>query len=171
MTLRLAPGVVLAAILSAPPASVGQDAPMMTKGASGQPVGPDADLAMCHPDGIAVGGYDLVSYHDDAGPVQGTEEFRAEHDGLYYQFASAYNRAAFVAEPDRYLPAYAGFCAITLALGRVTCPEYTNYQIEDGRLYLFEVTGFTNGRTLWNSDADQFRRRADENFTDLLDLQ
>jgi len=53
-------------------------------------------------------------------------------------------------------------------LGRVTCPENTNFIIQDDRLFLFEITGFTNGRTLWNTDPLEFRGRADTNFGKLI---
>ena len=122
----------------------------------------------CAPDGIAVGGYDLVSYHQEGGPVAGTEEFSAESGGLTYLFANAENLERFRQAPAEYLPVYRGFCAATLAMGRLACPDYTNFKIEEGRLLLFEVTGFTNGRTLWNSDPSDFRQRADANFPRLV---
>lgn len=144
---------------------------MMDKGQSGISLEADVEWSMCLPDGIAVGGYDLVSYRQAGGPVTGTAEFTVEHDGATYLFASRENLDTFGKDPDRYLPAYGGFCAITLALGRVTCPEYTNFKIEDDRLLLFEITGFTNGRTLWNSDPAEFRQKADTNFDSLLERQ
>ena len=144
---------------------------MAEKRGSGVSLEHGPDLAMCAPDGIAIGGYDVLSYRSDGGPRQGDPEFAADHEGKRYLFVSADNRDRFLAEPARYVPAYDGFCAITLSFGRVTCPEYTNFKIEDGRLLLFEVTGFTNGRTLWNSDAVSFRQRADANYERLLELR
>ncbi len=144
---------------------------MQPKRETGMSVDHGPDLAMCSPDGVAVGGYDVVSYRQPDGPVPGSGDFVAEHDGSIYRFASEANRDAFLEDPERYIPAYNGFCAITLSFGRVTCPEYTNYKIENDRLLLFEITGFTNGRTLWNSDADTFRRRADDNYDRLLRRQ
>ena len=138
--------------------------PMMAKSESGVELHSSVDLAMCRPDGIAVGGFDLISYREPDGPAAGDPAISATYDGARYLFVSEENREAFVADPEHYLPSYGGFCAITLALGRVTCPDYTNFQLEGDRLLLFEVTGFTNGRTLWNSDADGFREKADANF-------
>ena len=143
----------------------------MQKSRSGIPLGDPVDWAMCAPDGIAVGGYDLISYRDADGPIVGDKKYAADYDGATYLFANQANRDKFVQNPTRFLPAYSGFCAITLALGRVTCPEYTNFKIEGDRLLLFEITGFTNGRTLWNSDPDGFRRQADNNFEHLVELQ
>jgi YHS domain-containing protein len=145
--------------------------PMMIKSQSGVPLDSDMDWEMCRPDGIAVGGYDPVSYRQPDGPVPGNAEFSAEHAGATYLFASESSLQKFLQNPDRYVPAYTGFCAVTLALGRLTCPDYTNFQIEDDQLLLFEVTGFTNGRTLWNSDATEFRQRADDNFDRLIELR
>lgn len=125
---------------------------------------PVAEVPDCAPDGVGVGGFDLVSYRTPGGPVPGLAEHAASIDGLSYQFASADNLAAFLADPQRYLPVYRGWCAATLSFGKLACPEYRNFKLEDDRLLLFEHTGFTNGRTLWNSDPDGHRQRADGHF-------
>ena len=122
----------------------------------------------CAPDGLAVGGYDLVSYHQDGGPLQGSESFEIELEGLRYRFSSQANLDTFKATPDKYLPHYRGWCAATLSMGRLACPDYTNFRIENGDLLLFELAGFTNGRTLWESDPSGFRQRADANARELL---
>lgn len=145
--------------------------PMIVKSQSGVPLDSDVDWDMCRPDGIAVCGYDPVSYRHADGPVAGNAEFSAEHAGATYLFASESNLREFLQNPERYVPAYSGFCAVTLALGTVTCPDHTNFQLEDDQLLLFEVTGFTNGRTLWNSDATAFRQPPDDNFDRLIELR
>ena len=142
---------------------------MMVKSEAGQALSEPIPHNLCEPDGVAIGGYDVVSYRQDGGPRAGSKEFAAPYDGLSYWFATDENRASFLDEPGRYLPEYDGFCAITLALGRVTCPQYGNFKIEDDRLLLFEVTGFTNGRTLWNSNPADFRNKADDNFRQIAD--
>lgn len=124
---------------------------------------------LCAPEGIRVGGYDLVSYREPGGPVMGTGEFEATHDGARYRFFSSENRDRFLRNPKDFLPRYSGFCAATLAAGRLVCPDYTNYKIEHGELLLFELAGFTNGRTLWNSDPVGYRERADANALILLE--
>lgn len=141
----------------------------ISEGESGIELHADADLDLCARDGIAVGGYDPVSYRRPDGPIRGSGSWETEFEGRTYRFATQANLDAFLSEPSRFVPAYSGFCAITLALGRLTCPEYTNFKIEDDRLYLFEVTGFTNGRTLWNSDAAGYRRQADANYRRLTE--
>ncbi len=122
------------------------------------------DPAICAPDGVAVGGYDLVSYHTSDGPVMGVQEFSSALGEFTYLFSSQENLRAFEDDPERYLPRYSGWCAISLALGRLTCPDYRNFQIEEGQLLLFETTGFTDGRVVWNVDRIGNRRKADDNY-------
>ncbi len=163
---------ILFVVLALPAAVAEETAPaMMAKSESGVPLHSEIDPAMCRPDGVAIGGYDPVSYRWPDGPTMGSPDYEREFNGRKYRFVGEASRTTFDADPERYVPAYSGFCAITLALGRVTCPDYTNFQIENDRLYLFEITGFTNGRTLWNSDAEGFRQLANDNYSQLLDLQ
>ncbi|MFT5540945.1 MAG: hypothetical protein ACI97K_001955 [Glaciecola sp.] len=145
--------------------ALGQTEPaMMDKRHTGQSFSEPIPHNLCEPDGVANGGYDLLSYRQDGGPLVGLKEFTVSYNGLKYLFVNDNNRVSFLEEPERYLPEYNGFCAITLALGRVTCPQYDNFKIEDDKLLLFEVTGFTNGRILWNSEPADFRSKADSNF-------
>jgi len=117
---------------------------------------------------IAVGGYDLVSYHGANGPVRGSSAITAVYAERVYQFIDDTNRAQFLADPKKYLPRYQGWCATSLSMGHLAIPDYTNFKIEDGSLLLFEHTGFTNGRTLWDTDPSGFRARADQHAVELL---
>lgn len=118
----------------------------------------------CLTDHVALGGYDLVSYFDADAPVMGKAENSARHHGLTYHFSTPEHRDTFMADPERFLPEYAGWCAVAVAMGTLTCPDYLNYKIENSRLLLFETTGFTNGRAIWDSNPSSFRQRADKHF-------
>jgi hypothetical protein len=138
---------------------------------------PALNTAVCAPDGVAVGGYDLVSYFSAEAPQLGAQPrpqlrpqlgivaFDAQHQGLNYRFVSQENRTAFLADPKRYIPSYRGWCSTNLSMGRLACPDYTNYKIEHGRLLFFERVGFTNGLDIWNSDPLLHKRQADQNFS------
>ena len=157
--------ILLLAAGMAPGMAPSQDSPAMApKEQGGVPLGEVIEDGMCAADGVAVGGYDLVSYRSPGGPVLGFQEHAASHQDRTYLFVNEGNRDEFLSDPERYLPSYGGFCAITLALGRVTCPDYTNFKIEDDRLLLFETTGFTNGRVVWDTDPAGFKEQADSNF-------
>ena len=163
--------MLISSIVLSAETRVQTDEPMMEKSQAGIPLGSPLDRSMCAMEGVAAGGFDLISYRNPDGPVPGTAEFSFKYNGSTYLFANQPNLETFRADAERFLPAYAGFCAITLALGRVTCPDYSNFKIEDDRLLVFEVTGFTNGRTLWDTDPGNFRIQADANFDILNDQQ
>jgi YHS domain-containing protein len=50
-----------------------------------------------------------VAYVTSAAPTAGDARFSATHGGATYYFASAANRDAFTAEPEKYAPAFGGF--------------------------------------------------------------
>jgi YHS domain-containing protein len=89
-----------------------------------------------HYDLPAVGGYDLVSYHQDSGPVRGTGFQASDYEGVTYLFVNEANKAAFEANPSNYLPAYNGYCAFGMALGKKFNTDPTVFEIIDGTLYL-----------------------------------
>ena len=68
-------------------------------------------------EGIAIRGYDPVAYFRDGGPRPGKPEFSVSHGGATWRFASAEHKALFEADPQRYLPAYGGFCAYGTSRG------------------------------------------------------
>lgn len=85
----------------------------------------------------ALRGLDVVSYFQAGGPVNGQAAFRHDFDGARYLFSSAQNKAAFVAEPDRYLPQFSGLCATGISLGKEFKGDPDTWKIVDGKLYLF----------------------------------
>ena len=52
-----------------------------------------------------------------ARPVEGTSAHRYEWKGAAWSFASAENRAAFAADPEKYAPRYGGYCAWAVSQG------------------------------------------------------
>ena len=86
--------------------------------------------------GLALKGHDPVAYFTVAKPTPGQAQFSAQHQGATYRFASAANRDAFVASPDKYAPAYGGFCAMGVALEKKLDVDPQAWRVVDGRLVL-----------------------------------
>lgn len=86
--------------------------------------------------GIAIQGYDPVAYFLEGRPVEGSPRFTYTHSGSTYQFASAGNRDLFISDPDRYEPAYGGWCAYAMADGSYASIDPDAWVIHEGRLYL-----------------------------------
>lgn len=100
----------------------------------------------------AIKGYDPVSY--SAGkPQKGREEFTSDYRGVKYVFASSGNQAKFASDPDRYVPAYGGWCATAMADGgRKVDIDPENYKIANGRLLLFYKGWLGDALKGWNKD-------------------
>lgn len=85
---------------------------------------------------VAIQGYDPVAYFLQREAVKGKPEFFHPWGGTTWFFASAENRAAFAGDPEKYAPQYGGFCALSVANGRLARGSGEAWFIHDGRLYL-----------------------------------
>lgn len=112
-------------------------------------------------DGLALAGYDPVSYQTAAAPQKGKAEFTATHEGVTYRFASAENRDTFRADPARYVPAYGGFCAYGMSKGYRAKVDPEAFTIVAGRLYL---NYDQDVRARWLKDVPGYIAKADPNW-------
>lgn len=81
-------------------------------------------------------GYDVVAYFTDSEAVRGSTAHTVDWDGREWRFASAEHRGMFRADPERYAPAYDGYCAWMLSRGRLARGRPQHWAIHDGRLFL-----------------------------------
>ncbi|MGI9289091.1 MAG: YHS domain-containing (seleno)protein [Pseudomonadales bacterium] len=84
----------------------------------------------------AVQGYDVVTYHTDKRPLRGNGNFVAVHDGATYQFSSKANMATFQANPAKYVPAYNGYCAFGVSVGKKFIGDPEVWRVVNGKTYL-----------------------------------
>jgi YHS domain-containing protein len=117
---------------------------------------------------VGTGTFDPVSYFQSEGPKTGNSSLQHIHDGVTYYFTSDTNLQLFKKDPSRYLPQFGGWCSMTLAMGKTTRPTYTNYLIQDGKLYLFERTLSVNGKELWLKSPKLNYENARKNYNLLL---
>ncbi|MEM7025406.1 MAG: YHS domain-containing (seleno)protein [Pseudomonadota bacterium] len=121
--------------------------------------------------GYAVSGYDPVAFFSleqspvgtpQPNAVPGKSSITTEWNGAKWAFSSEENKAAFVADPEKYAPAYDGHCAYGLAQGGKVPANPNLWRIVDGTLYLNinpPVVGF------WEADIPGFIDTADENWS------
>lgn len=108
---------------------------------------------------VGLGGYSPVSYIERNRAEPGSPRFAAEHDGVTYFFTSQRQQQAFEADPQRYLPAYGGYCAYGCSVNAKLVPDPTSFEIIDGRTHLFLNNGEIDARKLWN-EADPITVKA-----------
>ena len=90
--------------------------------------------------GLALHGYDPVSYHTAAGPMQGEQSQSVDWSAVEWRFASAENMGLFQETPDKYAPLYGGFCATAVSAGFTADIDPEAWHIHEGRLYVFADT-------------------------------
>lgn len=111
--------------------------------------------------GIAVRGTDVVAYATQGRPVAGSAAFAHTWRGATWRFATAAHRDAFAADPERFAPAYGGFCAYAVSEGYTAPIDPAAWRIVDGRLFLNYDRSV---QRRWERDIPGRVARADANW-------
>lgn len=111
---------------------------------------------------LAIKGYDPVAYFTAGKPVRGRPDIAYQWDELRYLFSSAEHRELFRAEPARYAPQFANFCAMALTKGQLDEADPENWLISDGKLYIFAKAA-PMGPALFQQDLSGNIARANQN--------
>jgi YHS domain-containing protein len=113
---------------------------------------------------IALEGYDPVSYFDRR-PQEGKEEISFIYQGITYRFATPGNMTRFRNQPEKYEPAYGGWCAYAMgATGEKVKIDPETYKILEGKLYVFYNFWGNNTLTDWNKNERQLMTKGDQNW-------
>ncbi len=115
--------------------------------------------------GLAIEGYDPVGYFTEGKALLGDPTHRAEYQGATFYFANAEHRQMFITTPEKFIPAYGGYCTETLANGALTPADPVHWTVHGDRLYLTRSAGANNafrehrGRSI--EAGDQYWEQAD----------
>jgi hypothetical protein len=122
--------LVLAAVCLAAPA-LAQQPPPTTSGGSG--------MALLNLDNtVALHGYDPITYFEREQPRPGNPRILERVGGATYYFTSRANRYTFLGDAPAYQPQFGGYCATSMAQGRVEDIDPEIFTIYDKKLYLFK---------------------------------
>lgn len=116
--------------------------------------------------GAAIRGYDPVAYFTEGKPVEGSRKFSHEWKGATWRFASAANRDAFAAAPEKYAPQFGGYCAYGVANGYTVSTVPEAWTIVEGKLYLNYSLGV---RADWLKDVPGYIGKANANWPRALE--
>ena len=120
-------------------------------------------------DNLALEGYDPVAYFKQKKAVKGKSSFKAEIEGVTYQFSTQANKDLFVNSPSSYKPQYGGWCAYAMgAKGEKVEVDPETFKIVDGKLYLFYNRFFNNTLDTWNKNETELKTNADKNWNKLI---
>lgn len=101
--------------------------------------------------GLALYGYDPVSYYIDRRAHAGSASFEMTLGGLTWRFRSEANRAAFRAQPGSYIPKFGGYDPMVVIRGAPVAGHPAVFLIYRDELFLFSSEG----------NRDEFLQRPD----------
>ncbi|RUT34706.1 hypothetical protein EMQ25_01715 [Arsenicitalea aurantiaca] len=112
--------------------------------------------------GVALGGFDPVSYFTEGAPLPGRSEYEHIWQGVPHYFANAANRDVFARNPEIYAPRFGGHCAMALSRGYFSDGKPQLHVIHRQRLYLFHSIG---NRSAFLAAPDAALERAETNWS------
>lgn len=118
--------------------------------------------------GVAIKGYDPVAYFKQNAAVKGEKQFAYSWQGSEWYFASEENMNAFKAEPARYAPQFAGFCAYGVSENHKSPTEPDAFTIVNDKLYL---NYNMKVRELWRKNTDERIKQGETNWATLKDKE
>jgi len=118
--------------------------------------------------GVALEGYDPVSYFTDGKPVKGDKKIEATFNGALYHFVSQEHRATFEKDPVKYAPAYGGFCGYAASVGKVRPANPLIWSIVDRQLIVQHTKGADE---LWQKDVAGNKAKADRYWPLLIEAK
>jgi YHS domain-containing protein len=118
--------------------------------------------------GIALEGYDPVSYFTDGKPAKGDPNIEATFNGALYHFVSQEHREIFEKAPPKYAPAYGGYCGYAASIGKVRPANPLLWSIVDGQLIVQHTKGAVE---LWEKDVNGNKAKADKYWPKLVEVK
>ena len=115
--------------------------------------------------GLAIRGYDPVAYFELGEARRGDRAWSHEFNDATWLFATREHRDRFAAMPERYLPAYGGYCAWAVSRGDTAPIDPEAWRIVDERLYLNYSASI---QKKWERDVPGNIAKADANWPELL---
>jgi len=113
-------------------------------------------------------GYDAVAYQTSNKAIEGSPSYVYYHDGIAYLFASNSNLKTFRKDPDKYLPAYGGYCAMGVSYGQKLAVDPRAFAVVDGRLYLNFSPSVQRS---WASNTKIHIEKANKNWPKIKDTK
>ena len=116
--------------------------------------------------GLALQGYDPVAFFVENKPIKGRPELRTYYQGAAYYFANLQDKKLFEAEPQKYAPAFGGYCAFGVSRNKLVEVDVNAFQVVNGRLLLQYSKGVQND---FNKNAMENLQKADRYWPVLLE--
>ncbi len=114
-----------------------------------------------HSSGLAMDGYDVMSYWKGGKPVKGDEQYQYEHGGASWLFVSQSHLEEFAANPARFAPEFGGHCAYAASRGYLADVDPFAWRVWNDRLYLNYSPGV---QRIWAGSIDANITKGNDNW-------
>ena len=115
--------------------------------------------------GIALQGYDPVSFFTAGEPTLGDPSIQARYEGGIYLFATEKNQELFKSNPAKYAPQYGGYCAFGVSLNALFPVDVGTAQVRDGKLFLNFSPKVSK---IFNDDIEENLVKAEKHWPHLI---
>jgi hypothetical protein len=122
-------------------------------------------IVVDHNRGLALSGFDPVSYFTDAKPLLGRSDLEMSFAGATWRFRNEGNRAAFAEHPEVYLPMFGGHDPVAVTRGVATPGHPQIWLIAGERLYLFYDS---DARQAFSAAPETTAAKATKNWPQVL---
>ncbi len=113
-----------------------------------------------------ISGYDPVAYFTEGKPMKGSGYHVAEYQGVTYAFTSNDHKDLFEDNPRKYLPAYGGYCAFGVAVGKKFVSDPEAWKVVNGTLYLNLDKEI---QSKWLQDVPGYITKSEANWKEIKD--
>ncbi|MGJ5206264.1 YHS domain-containing (seleno)protein [Bradyrhizobium sp. HKCCYLR20261] len=116
--------------------------------------------------GLAIDGFDPVSYFVDGKAQLGLPDYEAAQGGVVWRFRNEGNRASFLAHPEVYGPQFGGYDPTDVARGVTVAGNPRFFAVIEERLFLFSRE---ESRDAFKADPARYLARAEARWPALQD--
>jgi YHS domain-containing protein len=117
---------------------------------------------------FGIHGYDPVSYLTESKAKMGDKTISTAFDGINYLFSSEVNKQLFIKTPQKFIPAYGGWCAYAMADGEKVDIDPKTFKVIQGKTYLYYNGFFGNTLEKWNKEESNLKSKADSSWEKLI---
>ena len=115
-------------------------------------------------DGVALKGYDPVSYFTDMKPEMGMSDISYKWGGATWRFTSKDHMKMFKENPSKYAPQFGGYCAYALSLNKLVPADPAYWTMKNRMLY---VNANADAQKLFRKDETGNIEKAEKNWKSL----
>ena len=117
--------------------------------------------------GLALKGYDVVSYFKFNQATEGSKKFQTRWKNAKWLFSSQINLELFLKNPNDYAPQFGGYCAYAVSQGNTANIDPKSFTIFKAKLYLNYNKKI---QAKWEKNKENHIKQAEINWPQIVDL-